>query len=767
MQTTSATKRALLAVSVALSALITAPAVWAAEAAADSAGPKSTTTTEGVEVSEVVVTVERNKAAAAAPSKASLDEVQPESIITRKFIEQATPETGDYTTTVFLAPSMAGVSSNGGGVGETNKITLRGFQDGQFNITYDGIAFGDTNDPTHHTASYWPASTIGAAVIDRGPGQAGDLGQANFGGAIHFFSPELSDKFGASQKATYGSFDTQSYVTTVQSGSIAQLNGAKLLLNFDERTSNGELSESSGVAQNQLLKFSMPIADKYTLTLFGSHNYTRFYQADAGPGETYQQVELFGKNFALNNDPKSEHYYGYNHEKKATDFEYVDFKGEPGLGFTFEDQLYTYFYSNKTIATNDITGYEGPDLNGTSSKANTDVPKNSPGQLSTDIGGYDKGNRYRVYGDIIRLNKAFDFGTLKTGAVYETSTTDRHNILYDLTDGLPDNKYSTTTPLTAPYNAKTIEYSHWRQYQLFADFEWKPIDNLTITPGIKQVHFTRVVEGPVENSLGDTVTVRGSVNGSNTYDTTLYFGTVNYKIKPFWSVYAQTATGFLVPSLTSLYVPQNDLSLQSLQPERTTNYQLGTVYTRGHITADLDVYTIKVSNLAVADPTGQFYVNAGLARFSGIEGEAAYAFDFGLTPFANFGLNGAKNLTSDTTELNAAKYTAAAGLLFNHGRWAATASYKIVGPQVVAYNGAGTTVTPEGISLAPYQSREIGEYDTIDASLAYDFGHFKLKFAGFNLADKRNLTSLSGITSTSLYQYQVGRQLQVTLQAKF
>ena len=163
---------------------------------------KTATGTEGADVEAVVVRVEKDVAAAAAPVKASILETQPQSIVTHRFIEQATPETGDYSTTILLAPSIGGISSAGGGVNETNKSTLRGFQDGQYNLTYDGIAFGDTNDPTHHTASYFPSSTIGTAVVDRGPGAAGDLGQANLGGAVHFFSPHVEDTMGASQKAT-------------------------------------------------------------------------------------------------------------------------------------------------------------------------------------------------------------------------------------------------------------------------------------------------------------------------------------------------------------------------------------------------------------------------------------------------------------------------------------------------------------------------------------------------------------------------------------
>jgi len=216
-------------------ALIAATAVGGSAFAAAASGVTTATGTEGADVQEVVVTAERTTASTVAPSKASLLETQPQSIITHTYIEQATPETGDYTTTILIAPSIAGVSSNGGGVGDTNTSTLRGFQDGQYNITYDGIAFGDANDTTHHPAAFFPGSTIGAAVVDRGPGAAGDLGQANFGGAVHLFSPNVSDKFSASQKASFGSFNTQSYVTQVQTGAISQLNGAKLFVNLDER----------------------------------------------------------------------------------------------------------------------------------------------------------------------------------------------------------------------------------------------------------------------------------------------------------------------------------------------------------------------------------------------------------------------------------------------------------------------------------------------------------------------------------------------------
>jgi iron complex outermembrane receptor protein len=720
----------------------------AAATAANAAGPASATTTEGVEVREVIVTVEANKAAAAAPSKGNLNEVQPESIVTRKFMELATQEDGNWTTVALIAPSLGGITSNGGGVGEYNKMTLRGFQDGQYNLTYDGIAFADTNDPTHHANSYWPSSTIGTVVVDRGPGAAGDLGQANFGGAVHLFSPVVEDKFGGSQKVTYGSFNTQDYVTTLNTGSIAQLGDAKFLVNFEERSSDGELSYSGGEEQNQLFKAVVPIGEHYSLTFFGSSQYTQYYEADANTGETWAQVQRFGKNFALNNDPKSEHYYGFNPTKKHTDFEYIDFKGEPGWGVTIDDQLYSYFYSNKTIATNDVSGVDGPDANfALGGTTNLDAPKPAVKNSlpSTDIDGYNKGNRYRVAGDILRVNKAWSFGTLKLGALGENATTDRHNYYMDWTQGVPDNQNTGALP-----NYTLAENSSWHQYQLFADFELHPLANLTITPGIKYVDFTREVDG-LEKKLSSGAK-RMTINGSEKFDKTLYFGTINYKVRPYWSVYGQYATGFLIPSLSQLYVP--NVTLNDLKPQQSVNWQLGSVYTRGHITLDADVYTIRLTNYAQLSPNKQYYFNSGTANYSGVEAEGAYAFDNGLSFFANGSLNAAKNVSSNQEEPNAPKWTLAAGAMYRHGPWEGALTYKQVGKQ--AYN----------------LDSELPAYDTINLTGAYDFGHFRVKLSAINLADSRSITSFSGTTlyssaDSGFYSFQAGRELMATVQAKF
>jgi iron complex outermembrane receptor protein len=501
--------------------------------------------------------------------------------------------------------------------------------------------------------------------------------------------------------------------------------------------------------------------------MFSAVNTTQFYQADAGPGETWAQVMAYGKNYALNNNPASAQYYGYNNQHKNTDFEYIDLKGGL-LGFDIDNQAYTYFYSNKTIAANAVAVVDTSATSGVLSTKNPSPPSYvTAADPSTDIGGYNKGNRYRVEGDVLRFNKELPFGTLKFGAWYEYNDTDRHNILYDLTDGNADLKYAsiTTPPVSHTSNIKTLEYSSWSQYQLFFDFYWRPLPNLTITPGFKYVDFTRTVDAPVENS-GLGTFARGSLYGSNTYTKPLYFVTANYKLKPFWSVYAQYATGFLVPQLSDLVTTTP--SLNNDPPSLTTNYQVGTVFTKGHVTFDADYYYIVVTNLQVADPTNQFDINVGTANYSGYEGEMAYTLDNGFTMFANGSLNVAKDTTTNLAEdpgggkelTGVPKATAALGVLYNRDRWQGSLTYKFVGPQVAQYTAGG-------------QALELPRYGTLDGSVSYDFGHVKLKLAAFNLLDDRAITNFSGTdalyspTSTGLYQFQAGRQVEATVQAKF
>ncbi|MBW8880734.1 MAG: TonB-dependent receptor, partial [Asticcacaulis sp.] len=535
--------RRLLLLSTTLAATGVALPVFAQDATTPDVSDKAVTT--------VIVKAEHSRAAANAPAKASVDATQPQSIISRPYIDLVVPETGDFTNVVNIAPSVSGTQGNGAGYGDA-KLVLRGFQDGEYNVTYDGIPYGDTNDPTHHSNTFFPASTIGAVIVDRGPGAAGDLGQENYGGAIHMFSNKVQDEAGFTQKLSYGSFNSWQTVSVLQSGRLDGMGGLKVLLNVQERGTDGALSYFSLKSSNQSIKAELPLGDNWTVTALFTHNMNFSHQPD-NDGATLAQVAQFGKNFYMNNDPATPQYYDYNRILKHTDFGYVRVNGDLGHGITLEDTVYTYFYSNHTFSALDVTGAT---LNGPKSKGGVIVVA---GAGLGDVPGYDKLNHYTVNGNILRMNKAWSFGTLKAGGLIETSDTNRHRYDLDMnfqgqTGNMVRDPREKACPTCNPddKSMQIEENSYWWQYQAFADFAWTPSDSLTVTPGVKYVNFTRAVSGKIKTKP------LSFVNGyaKKKYDATLPFLTVNYKLAPNWSLYGQYAQGFQVPALSTLYVNQ-------------------------------------------------------------------------------------------------------------------------------------------------------------------------------------------------------------------
>ena len=86
-----------------------------------------------------------------------------------------------------MAPGTFSVSANGPGLSDT-KTFFRGFKDGHYSMTFDGIPFNDTNDPTHHSWVFFPAQTIGSTVFDRSPGSAATIGPSTYGGSVNLLS---------------------------------------------------------------------------------------------------------------------------------------------------------------------------------------------------------------------------------------------------------------------------------------------------------------------------------------------------------------------------------------------------------------------------------------------------------------------------------------------------------------------------------------------------------------------------------------------------
>jgi iron complex outermembrane receptor protein len=152
---------------------------------------------------EVEATTVDSIAAQHALSQGSLDTVDPKSEISGEFIRNFTPTATDYSEIINIAPGTISYNSNGVGLGQ-GTIYFRGFQDGDFNITWDGIPFNDSNNPTHHSWAFFPGLWVGSVDFDRSPGTASTVGQATYGGSINLLSPQVPMEQSVQPQVSYG-----------------------------------------------------------------------------------------------------------------------------------------------------------------------------------------------------------------------------------------------------------------------------------------------------------------------------------------------------------------------------------------------------------------------------------------------------------------------------------------------------------------------------------------------------------------------------------
>lgn len=765
-----------------------------------------------------------------APAKASLDTTEPQTILTRTYIENSVASTADYTTLLAIVPSLTGLDVNGPGLSDGNvKNTLRGMPDGNFGMTYDGIPFGDTNGPTHHSASYFPSAVIGSVNVERGPGNAGNLGASTWGGSINMYSEALNDDFGFKANLTRGSWATTQVGLNLQSGDIPGLGKTRVLANVNGLQSEGYLTNQGLMKDNELIKIESEFAPGWTLTLFTNRNQLHQHVNDKN-GATAIQIADFGKQYALQKtDPTRPDYYYYNYADKITDMDYIRLHGAVTDWLSIDDQAYTYAYVNKTVTTTSTqqtiskgkltwktmgTTVVDPVTGAVTPSANT----------ASDIPGYTKLNAYRVWGNVFRATADFDAGWLtgqvRAGVWWEGQATERQRFYYDVTQCAAascnpwkqawnfadiSNKNASNDPslVAGRYGVGYYEHTGWNQVEPFVEVELHPLPDLTITPGFKYIDWDHTVDPNSVISGTSTAATKGCAgkcqgptlyNGKvDTYTTSrpLYFTTINYKIQPSWSAYFQYATGIYVPDITDFEQQKPDLS-KAPSPMTTANYQFGTVYYADDFSVDADVYYIAAKHNYTYGPCSYDTsltcpTDTGNATYKGIEGEASFKLDAlvpgitdGLLAFANGSVNSAKSSFAQLK--NAPYWTAAAGLIYKRDGFSFSLVDKTVGQQYLdSADAAGhrTTVGQDGMPFF-----RLPAYSTVNFITAYDFGKWELSVAVNNLLDDRSLVGMSGTdgkdtataasasdymnrpTSSDQYYFQTSRSFQVTLKAK-
>lgn len=722
---------------------------------------------QSLTTSDIIVTGSRT--AEAAPLTASLTTTQPQAAISREFIDNANAAS-DFNELIALTPgvSISG-TGNGQGFGET-KAVIRGFQDGEYNVTYDSIPFADTNNPTHHSTSFFPSTTIETVVVDRGPGNASQLGQATYGGNINMYSRAVSDKQGVMGEALLGNWNSFIGRAEVQTGKIDKWNGAKFALAGQYLKSDGALTNSPVMSKNLFFKGVIPIGTSSKLTVMSTWNRNYYYQSDVLKGATCgtgraagaisptsqlsvdnctaaSQIGSYGLNYGMGSDPTKQDYWKYNRTDKTTDFSYIRLQSDLSSNLSLDNRAYMYGYTNNTMSGNTTTVVTG---------FNTTVLPYKPITDASQIPGYNKLNKYRVIGYIGQADYTFGFGKIKAGGWYEHANTWRHTWDFSWTTGLPsyDQKAYLGTSATSQYpstslaNIKYEQNSSWDQFQLFGELELRPFSNLAITPGVKYVHFTRGV-----NAMVNADANRSPANNSATWTSTLPFATINWQPTHNWSFYGQYAKGMYVPDLSSFYTPTTGVTagnpngaasqsaaLASVQPQTSTNYQVGTVWHGSKVSIDADGYIINVNNkiansTSASDPSGTL-VNIGTVHYKGVEGQVAYMPIEGLTVFGNGSYNYAHSGTTNAQVAKAPFSTAAAGFIYKRKGLRVSFSQKFTGPQ---YANEYTALS--GTNFRQYR---ISPYSTGEFAISEEIGqHFRIGATVSNVFNNRAITTIS------------------------
>ncbi|WLT31899.1 TonB-dependent receptor [Geothrix sp. PMB-07] len=649
-----------------------------------------------------VVAAEDTVAARTAPSQGSLTARSAQSDVRDEFVRNFTAPVVDYTQVVQMAPGMFSYSPNGPGLGDT-KSFFRGFSDGDYTITFDGIPFQDTNSPTHHSWAFFPGQFLGGANIDRSPGSAATLGPTNFGGSINLLSRILEPDQRISAEGSFGTWNTSLYSLEYETGTLGRSN---LMVNAHEMKSDGYQTFNKQHRDAVSAKYQFAVSENTQLTAFGSYMDLRANTPNT-KGGTRAQIAQFGDNYLISGDPTQANYWGYNNYHVKSDFSYVGLYSNLGDGWKLDDKLYTYAYFNNQ-------NYNGTTITATS--------------------GTDKLNSYRTTGNIFRLSQESGAGTLRTGLWSEIANTNRFQTPADprtwVDAVLPNFHEKFKTTLLQP----------------FVEYEIKITADLKLTPGVKYSSYKQDLTQFADN--GKTVGNLGgaaSIEHSATYTAVLPSLDLHYLVQSNWSLYAQFSTGDEIPPSNVFDVKNANVTVLP-KSTRTKTFQAGSVFKSDAFTLDVDAYHITFDNAysSTTDLAGNttWFAN-GTSVSQGLEAESNLVLGGGFNLYANATFGSAKYSDSGKWIQNAPRDTESLGLYFQQGGWNAGLLGKRVG-KMFNDNGA----VHEAIAIDPFIIPNLFVNYTVK-NLTSWLKQARFKLSVTNLTDKHSIVAVSPFAKTT------------------
>lgn len=699
----------------------------------------------------VTVVESISSAAATAPLGNTLEATSARTEVSHDFIKNFMSPIADYSEFVNYAPGTFSLNPNGVGLGQGTTF-FRGFQDGQYTMTFDGIPFEDTNTPTHHSWANFPSGWTDSVDFDRSAGLASDFGPTNFGGSIHLNSPPLFPDPDIRATYSYGSWKTRLLQLDADSGFFGPGNKSSFLMDIQQLLSNGYQTFNSQKRVAGYGKYQYRFSDRSALTLYGGL-VDIWTNTPKNNNPTQAQVQQYGDNFLLQGNEYTApgvlnpYYDGFAFYHVQTDFEYAAYNADLGNGWKFDTKAYTTRYWNKQNYQNGAT---------------ISLSLNKPS-------GVDKLNGYRHAGDTATLSKTMQWGIFRTGAWYDWAYTDRYQYPSNILSWLD-------TPLPNFH-----EHFVTQSFQPFAEYEWHPTGRFSLTVGIKDANYNMALNqyqdnGKTVGCLGGTLStnpvtkapicIGGGAFISHAIDYNNFLPNVaaRYQIKGNWSAYAQWSEGSVIPP-SGVFDTPNGQPLVPPKPTLAKTYQIGNVLKFRRWTLDADAYYVHFQNAydTYLDPVSAepISVASGPLNTKGLEAESNIIIGWGFSLYLNGSLNSTKYqegggwMNGGLWEAQTPKNIETISLFWKHKNWDFGFIDKRVGTQ---YNDNGTLNYPvngillpvpvdQAVTIQPFTLLNVfANYTIKNASM---FRGSKIGLAINNLADSHNLVGITPATAAT------------------
>ncbi len=666
------------------------------------------------------VTVEAvvSTAADLAPSGNTLDARSAATIISAPFIQNFTSPVSDYVEVLNMAPGTFGVNPNGIGLGDS-KIFFRGFQDGLYTMTYDGIPFEDTNTPTHHSWVFFPGQWIGGVNFDRSPGTASTIGPTNFGGSVNLLSREVRPDPDIRASISYGSFNTRMLDLGIDSGmfGFGKAKKSNLLIDVHQLLSDGYQTYNHQKRIAGSGKYQYQVTPNTTITLF-TGIVDLWTNTPNTKGPTRAQVDQFGPNYLMTGDPSMPNYYGYNFYHVQSEFSYIGVTSNLGHGWRLDNKTYQYRYWNKQ-------NYNGTTITATS--------------------GVDKLNGYNKFGDVLSAVKDLKWGTFRTGVWYEWAYTDRYQIPSD-----------PRTWVNTPFG-NFHEHFITQSWQPFAEYEFRATSRLSITAGVKYAQYNMHLNQFADNGktigcpggkIVSSVCVGGVafVTHDGIYHSWLPSIDARYRLKRNWTAYAQFGEGSVVPPSSVFDVKNAEVSVLP-RPTMAKTYQMGSVLKFSRWTLDLDAYYIHFQNPYVSTPDPNngnepIYYLPGPSNTKGVEVESNFVVGHGLSLYLNGTMGAAKYQNTSWWVASAPRNTATVGVSYQRKSWDLGFFNKRIGSMWNDNGGRNQAIPIDAFNV----TNAFINYTMKDRSL---FRGSKLALSVNNLFDQHSIYGVTAATAAT------------------